>query len=61
LETGNIVDELQTKLPILNESYYSKYESVIEENYKKAQNYSSYTINLLNGLEKVPFIVRLPA
>jgi hypothetical protein len=61
LETGNIVDELQTKLPILNESYYSKYEAVIEENYKKAQNYSSYTINLLNGLEKVPFIVRLPA
>jgi hypothetical protein len=60
LESQNIIEELHTKLPILNESYYSKYEAVIEENHKKAQQYASWTTNILNGLEKVPFITRLP-
>ena len=60
LETQDIVQELHAKLPILNESYYAKYEAVIEENYKRAQQYSSWTTNILNGLEKIPFITRLP-
>lgn len=59
LETQDIVHELHAKLPILNESYYAKYEAIIEENYRKAQEYASWTINILNGLEKVPFITRL--
>ena len=56
LETQNIIEELNEKLPILNDSYYAKYESITEANYKKAQEYSSWTINILNGLEQVPFI-----
>lgn len=60
LETQDIVQELHAKLPILNEAYYANYEAVIEENYTKAQQYASWTTNILNGLEKVPFITRLP-
>lgn len=60
LETDNILDELHAKLPVLNDAYYAKYESVIEDNYRKSQAYSSWTVNILNGLEQIPFIKRLP-
>jgi hypothetical protein len=60
LTTDNIVQELSDKLPALHADYYKQYEHIIEENYEKAKEYSSYTKCVLRGLEKIPFIRLLP-
>ena len=60
LTSDDIVKELHEKLPALHADYYKQYEHVIEENYEKAKQYSSYTKCVLRGLEKIPFLQRLP-
>ena len=59
LTSNDIVKELHEKLPALHADYYAQYAHVIEENYEKAKQYSSYTKCVLRGLEKIPFLRRL--
>lgn len=56
LRSDDIVQELYEKLPILNEEYYSKYSNTIEENYKKAINYSCSLTNSFQAMNKIPYI-----
>ena len=56
LSSDDIVQELYEKLPILNEEYYSKYSNTIEENYKKAINYSCSLTNSFQAMNKIPYI-----
>ena len=59
LTDDDIVSDLHAKLPALHADYYKKYAHVIEENYEKAKQYSSYTKCVLRGLEKIPFLRQL--
>jgi hypothetical protein len=51
-----IQKELHTKLPSLNESYYSLHQATIEKNYETGKQYSDYARNLRNALLKLPFL-----
>jgi hypothetical protein len=48
LETPSI-EELTNKLSILDEKYYHKYTSVIDNNHKEAQKYVDFYININNA------------
>lgn len=49
LETTNI-DELLTKLELLNETYYNKYYNTIEKNYNTAKKYVDIYENINNAI-----------
>lgn len=56
LDSSDIVNELLSKLVILNETYYSEHIDIINSNFEKVKNYSDYITNCLNALTKIPGI-----